>query len=214
MRRAIVDQFKHSLNVHDLILSDGNLINKIEVVVNAAICSLRKGGKLLFMGNGGSAADCQHLAGELVSRFAYDRPGLTAFALTTDSSVMTAIGNDYSFQNLFARQIEAVAKEGDVIFGLSTSGKSENIVRGFESANRLGLTTVAMTGNKGGGIVELVDYCIEIPTSSTPRIQEGHILVGHVICSLIESQVFPRVNGSCKEPATNTSSNLMLDSIS
>ena len=154
--------------------------------------ALRNGNKLLFMGNGGSAADSQHLAGEMVSRFAFDRPALPAFALTVDSSVMTAIGNDYGYEHLFSRQIEGVARTGDVLFGFSTSGTSPNILAGLAAGRRLGLVTVGMTGNRKAKITELVDLCVEIPSASTPKIQEGHIVAGHLICGLIEEQMFGR----------------------
>jgi D-sedoheptulose 7-phosphate isomerase len=131
----------------------------------------------------------------LVSRFAFDRPGLPAFALTVDSSVLTAIGNDYGYEQLFARQVEAVAKAGDVLFGLSTSGRSPNILAGLEAAQKIGVITVGMTGNLKTRITEVVDHCIEIPSSSTPKIQEGHIIIGHIICGLIEGQMFTHPAG-------------------
>ena len=146
------------------------------------------------MGNGGSAADAQHLAGEIVSRFAYDRPGLPAFALTTDTSVLTAIGNDYGYERLFARQVQAVGNKGDVLFGFSTSGKSPNILAGLQEAKSKGLVTVGVTGNSDAGkaMAALAGYCLCVPSDSTPRIQEGHILIGHLICGLIEKAIFPR----------------------
>ena len=168
------------------------LVGAVDGVVRACVSAIRAGGKLLFMGNGGSAADAQHLAGELVSRFAYDRPGLPAFALTTDTSVLTAIGNDYGYERLFARQIQAVGRVGDVVFGLSTSGRSPNVLAGLTEARAQGLVTVGMTGNQRAGITGLVDHAIEIPSALTPRIQEGHIVIGHLICGMIEAQLFPR----------------------
>jgi D-sedoheptulose 7-phosphate isomerase len=172
--------------------SDPQLIEGIATV--AAICTdaLRRGNKILFAGNGGSAADSQHLAGELVSRFAYDRPGLPAFALTTDTSVLTAIGNDYGYEHLFARQIEAVGQAGDVFFGISTSGRSPNILNALRVARARGLVTVGMTGRGGGQMPDLCDHVLRTPSDSTPRIQEGHIAMGHAVCSLIEQQMFPR----------------------
>jgi len=173
-------------------MDDAALVAAVRAVAEACTRALRAGNKLLFMGNGGSAADSQHLAGEMVSRLAYDRPALAAFALTVDSSVMTAIGNDYGYEHLFARQIEGVARAGDVLFGFSTSGRSPNILAGLETGRRMGLVTVGMTGNRGERITQAVDHCIEIPSDSTPKIQEGHIIVGHVICGLVEEQMFPR----------------------
>jgi len=150
------------------------------------------GRKVLFMGNGGSAADAQHLAGELVSRFNYDRPGLASFALTVDTSVLTAIGNDYGYERLFARQVQACGQEGDVLIGMSTSGRSPNVMRAFEEARAKGLRTVALTGETGGDMLPLVDVCIRVPSTSTPRIQECHITLGHIVCGLVEQLVFPQ----------------------
>jgi D-sedoheptulose 7-phosphate isomerase len=159
---------------------------------DACIDALRRGHKILFAGNGGSAADAQHLAGELVSRFNYDRPGLAAFALTTDTSVLTAIGNDYGYERVFARQVEAVGVAGDVFVGISTSGRSPNIVAALQVARAKGLVTVGMTGRGGGRLPELCDHCLRTPSDDTPRIQEGHIAMGHTICWLIERAIFPR----------------------
>ncbi|MGE0800676.1 MAG: D-sedoheptulose 7-phosphate isomerase [Lautropia sp.] len=189
---AIADRIQESADLLAGMARDDRLASCLAAVVDACVAALAGGGKLLFMGNGGSAADAQHLAGELVSRFAYDRPGLPAFALTTDTSVMTAIGNDYGYERLFARQVQAVGRRGDVVFGLSTSGRSPNVLAGLQTARELGLITVGMTGNQKARIVELVDHAIEIPSHLTPRIQEGHIVVGHLICGMIEERVFPR----------------------
>jgi len=161
----------------------------------AGVDALRRGNKILFAGNGGSAADAQHLAGELVSRFAYDRPGLAAFALTTDTSVLTAIGNDYGYERLFARQVEAVGRAGDVFVGISTSGRSPNVLNALRVAREKGIVTVGMTGRAGGQMPELSDHLLRVPSDSTPRIQEGHIAMGHAICQIIEAQMFPRPAG-------------------
>lgn len=191
MQAEIIDQIRESNRVSALMAEDHALISTVETIVAACVLALKNGNKLLYMGNGGSAADAQHLAGEMVSRFAFNRPGLPAFALTVDSSVMTAIGNDYGYEHLFSRQVEAVAKPGDVLFGISTSGRSPNILAGLETARKMGLLTVGLTGNQRARITEISDHCIEIPSSSTPKIQEGHIIVGHIICGLIEQQMFP-----------------------
>lgn len=191
-REAIRRQMKESSAVVERMLGDERLLSRVAAVVEACVGALRAGNKLLFMGNGGSAADSQHLAGEMVSRFAFDRPGLTAFALTVDTSVLTAIGNDYGYELLFARQVEAVARKGDVLFGLSTSGSSPNILAGIAAAAKLGVVTVGMTGNRGARITQVVDHCIEIPSAVTPNIQEGHIIVGHIICGMIEERMFAR----------------------
>ncbi len=152
--------------------------------------ALRAGKKILLAGNGGSAADAQHLAGELVSRLNFDRPGLAAFALTTDTSVLTAVGNDYGYEKVFARQVSAVGTPGDVFFGISTSGTSPNILRALEEGRRRGLVTVGFTGRTGGQMPPLCDYCIQAPSSETPKIQEAHIVLGHILCGLIECELF------------------------
>lgn len=144
----------------------------------------------MFAGNGGSAADSQHLAGELVSRFKFDRPGLAAWALTTDSSVLTAIGNDYGYERVFARQLEAVGAPGDILIAISTSGRSLNILKALEESRRKGIVTVGFTGEAGGDMPPLCDHLIRVPSSETPKIQEGHIVLGHIICGLIECQMF------------------------
>jgi D-sedoheptulose 7-phosphate isomerase len=154
--------------------------------------SLRAGGKLLVCGNGGSAADAQHWAGELVSRFHYDRPGLPAIALTTDTSILTAIGNDYGYERLFARQVEALGRPGDVLFAISTSGRSPNILAALQAAKERQIVTVGFTGASGGAMKALCDLCLCIPSDSTPRIQEGHEVLGHAICAMVEAAIFPR----------------------
>jgi len=158
----------------------------------ACITALRAGRKLMICGNGGSAADAQHWAGELVSRFHYDRPGLPAIALTTDTSILTAIGNDYGYERVFARQVEALGRKGDVLYGISTSGNSPNVVAALEAARAQGLVTIGFTGQGGGKMLALCDICIRIPSDSTPRIQEGHEVLGHAICGMIEAAIFPR----------------------
>lgn len=171
----------------DAVLSD-HLVEAVELCVDA----LRAGGKLLFAGNGGSAADAQHWAGELVSRFYYDRPGLAAIALTTDSSALTAIGNDYGYDYVFARQIEALGRPGDVLVAISTSGNSANVLRAAESARQRSIAVLGFTGQTGGRLASMSDICFRIPSSETPRIQEGHEFIGHLLCALIEKKMFPR----------------------
>jgi D-sedoheptulose 7-phosphate isomerase len=158
----------------------------------AVVVALRAGRKLMICGNGGSAADAQHWAGELVSRFLYDRPGLPAIALTTDSSILTAIGNDYGYARVFARQVEALGQEGDVLFALSTSGNSPNILEALEAAGARGILRVGFTGQGGGEMAALCDLCLRVPSDSTPRIQEGHEVLGHAICAMVEAAIFPR----------------------
>lgn len=154
----------------------------------AGLCrqALSKGQTIFFCGNGGSAADCQHLAAELVGRFQKERRGLPGIALTTDTSILTAVGNDYGFDQVFVRQIEALAREGDVVVGLSTSGNSPNVVKAITAARGFGAVTVGMTGETGGQLDTLCDVCLKVPSSVTARIQEAHILIGHILCELID----------------------------
>jgi D-sedoheptulose 7-phosphate isomerase len=158
-------------------------------LVDACRAALAQGHKLLLFGNGGSAADAQHFATELVVRYQKNRRAIRALALTTDTSALTAIGNDFGFDDLFARQIEALCSAGDVAIGISTSGNSENIVRGLRAARQQGAVTVALTGGTGGRLLDIVDHAIVVPSSTTARIQEMHLLLGHTLCALLESQV-------------------------
>jgi D-sedoheptulose 7-phosphate isomerase len=148
----------------------------------------------LLAGNGGSAADAQHIAGEFVSRFAFDRPGLPAIALTTDTSILTAIGNDYGYEKLFARQVQAHGQKGDVFIGYSTSGQSPNVLLALKEARLRGLICIGLTGNRGGPMRELCDYLLEVPSSDTPKIQEGHLVLGHILCGLVENAIFKAPN--------------------
>lgn len=156
---------------------------------------LQAGNTLLFCGNGGSAADAQHIAGEFVSRFHFDRPGLSAIALSTDTSIITAIGNDYGYESVFSRQIEALGRRGDVLTALSTSGNSPNIIKAIEAARDRGITVVGLTGGTGGKMVALCDHVLIAPSSITPRIQECHLASYHLLCGLVEARLF----GSLKE---------------
>jgi D-sedoheptulose 7-phosphate isomerase len=176
--------------VMDALASDPEMPPLLDRIANACITALKGGKKVLLCGNGGSAADAQHLAGELVSRFAYDRPGLPAFALTTDTSVMTAIGNDYGYEHIFARQIAAVGSTGDVLIAISTSGRSPNILAALRMAREKGITTIGFTGRKGGEMPILCDLVYRVPSDETPKIQEGHIVVGHIVCGVIERALF------------------------
>lgn len=190
MRSYFEQEVSKTLRTLEALASDESILAELEEVATKCIAALRAGNKILFAGNGGSAADAQHLAGELVSRLNFDRPGLAAFALTTDSSVLTAIGNDYGYDCLFARQINAVGTAGDVFFAISTSGRSRNVLRGLEEARRKGIVTVGMTGNPGGDMLDLCDHCLRVPSSETPKIQEGHIVLGHILCGQIEREMF------------------------
>ncbi|WP_294636871.1 SIS domain-containing protein [uncultured Aquabacterium sp.] len=181
-----------SVTVKQQLAADEAMLDQALEVAQRCAAACSAGHKVLFMGNGGSAADAQHLAGEFVSRFNYDRPGLASFALTVDTSVLTAIGNDYGYDKVFERQVQACARPGDVVVGLSTSGNSVNVIKGLEMARTLGACTVALTGQDGGRMKSLADICLRMPSSETPRIQECHIVVGHIICGLVEQIVFPR----------------------
>jgi D-sedoheptulose 7-phosphate isomerase len=172
------------------IVADTTLAGAIETVARACIKALRGGNKILIAGNGGSAADAQHLAAEFVSRFNFDRPGLAAIALTTDTSALTAIGNDYGFVRVFSRQIEALGRAGDVFIGISTSGNSPNVLAALEECRTKGLVTVGLTSQGGGKMPPLCDHCLCMPSSETPKVQEGHIVVGHIICALVEREMF------------------------
>ncbi len=171
------------------------LIERIGAAAAACERTLARGRKVLFCGNGGSAADAQHLAGELVSRFNHDRPGIAGMALTVDSSVLTAIGNDYGYDYVFARQVEALGIAGDTLIGISTSGRSPNVLRALESARRRDIVTIGLTGRDGGPMAELCDIEVRIPCQSTPLIQQGHIVVGHLICAMVEEAIHPAPPG-------------------
>ena len=190
MREYISKQIIEAQRVLKDMLADDKLMAAAEGAAVACITSLKGGGKVLFAGNGGSAADAQHMAGEFVSRFAFDRPGLPAIALTTDTSILTAIGNDYGYEKLFSRQVQAHGQRGDVFMGYSTSGKSPNILRAFEEARARGVICIGLTGNRGGPMRELCDVLLEVPSSETPKIQEGHLVLGHIICGLVEAKLF------------------------
>lgn len=190
MQNYIAAQISEAGRVMDTMLADKVLHAMVEAAAGACITCMRQGGKILLAGNGGSAADAQHIAGELVSRFAFDRPGLPAIALTTDSSILTSIGNDYGYEKLFARQVQAHGNKGDVFIGYSTSGKSPNILRAFEEARDRGLVCLGLTGNRGGSMRELCDYLLEVPSGDTPKIQEGHLVLSHILCGLVENALF------------------------
>ncbi len=194
MKSYISAQIAEANRVMSAMLADEGLLSTVVVAAGACIESLQRGGKILLAGNGGSAADAQHIAGEFVSRFAFDRPGLPAIALTTDSSILTAIGNDYGYEKLFARQVQAHGNKGDVFIGYSTSGKSPNILHAFEEARSSGLVCVGLTGNRGGPMRELCNYLLEVPSSDTPKIQEGHLVLGHILCGLVENAIFRSPN--------------------
>ena len=179
-----------SLAVKRQLLADEELLKGIEKVAVVIEHAYSRGKKVLLAGNGGSAGDAQHIAAELVSRFFYDRPGLSAIALTTDSSILTAIANDYGFEKVFSRQIQAQGVTGDIFIGISTSGNSKNIIAAVNEAKEKGMVTVALCGS-GGTLAKSVDIAIKVPSDCTPYIQECHICVGHIVCALVEKNIFP-----------------------
>ena len=189
-REAIAAYVADSIAVKQALLADAALLDAIGTVVHLCIAAYRAGGKILVGGNGGSAADAQHLAAELVARFEYDRPGLPAISLSTDTSALTAIGNDYGYEFLFARQLEALARPGDLFIGITTSGNSKNVLKAFEVAPKLGVTRIALCG-AGGRARDIAEHAICVPSTHTPRIQECHILVIHILCALLEENLFP-----------------------
>lgn len=190
MNTFIKNQIQASIDVKQKLLNDDVLMDLIKAVALKVIESYQNGHKTLLAGNGGSAADAQHIAGEFVSRFYFDRPGIPSIALTTDTSILTAIGNDYGYEQLFARQVQAQGQAGDVFIGISTSGNSKNIITALEACKAKGILSVGFTGATGGKMRDLCDYCIQVPSSETPRIQESHILIGHIICAIVEEEMF------------------------
>jgi len=188
MENIIQKRFKESTEVKNRFLKE-NLSRLLDVIKLISHC-FEAGNKLFFFGNGGSAADAQHLAAEFVNRYIMDRPPLPAIALTTDTSILTSVSNDFSFSEVFAKQLKALGKEGDVAVGISTSGTSLNIIKAFEVAKEMGMKTIALTGNDGGSLVKIADVSLIVPSASTPRIQEVHILIGHILCELVEHYLF------------------------
>ena len=190
MKDHVVKLFKESCRVKEAFVNDhlGKLVTVIEVLTAA----LKAGNKIMIFGNGGSAADAQHLAAEFINRFIIERPPLPAIALTTDTSVISSIGNDYDFSEIFAKQIRALGQPGDVAWGISTSGNSQNVLKGFEQAKKMGLVTLAFTGKDGGSIAQIVDYSLNVSSNSTARIQETHITIGHAICELVDIKLFQK----------------------
>lgn len=171
-----------------LILKDNS--SKIEEIANVCIEAIKNGHKVIWCGNGGSAAQSQHLAAELVGRYKINRPAMNSISLTVDTSNLTAIGNDYGYDVVFSRQLEGVGQKGDVLVGLSTSGNSKNVVLAFEQAQKMGVTTVGLVGRKGGVMKDMANYCIAVPADTSAHIQEMHIAIGHLICDLIEREFY------------------------
>ncbi|HNY50629.1 MAG TPA: D-sedoheptulose 7-phosphate isomerase [Smithella sp.] len=190
MEDHIIKIFKESNRVKDTFLNEN--LSKLVNVVETITSTLKAGNKILIFGNGGSAADAQHIAAEFVNRFIIERPPLPAIALTTDTSVLTSIGNDYDFSEIFSKQIRAIGQQGDIAWGISTSGNSANVLKGLEMAKKKGMTTIAFTGKDGGDIAKMVDYPIHVSSNSTARIQETHITASHVICEMVDIKLFQK----------------------
>ncbi len=186
----IEESIKESIEVKNRILSDKHLMQSIEDAVKVIVSSLRCGGKIHFCGNGGSAADAQHLAAELSGRFYFDRPPLNAEALHCNSSYLTAVANDYGYEHIFSRMLEASAKEGDVVVGISTSGNSANIIEAYNICKKLNINIISLIGKDGGKMKDYGGIILNVPSSDTPRIQESHIMIGHIICELVEREMF------------------------
>lgn len=188
----IQSKIKNSIELKTKLLNDSTVLKQVEGLVNDIITCYKNGGKVLWCGNGGSAADAQHLAAELSGRFYYDRPPLFSEALHVNTSYTTAVANDYGYELIYSRLIKAMGKKGDVLIGLSTSGNSANVINAIEEANKMGMITSSFTGESGGKMKDLSTYLINIPSSDTPRIQECHMLLGHTICELVELKLFPK----------------------
>jgi len=188
IKRSIND----SISTKMAILGNPDFLTCIESVANVMVKALKDGKRILWCGNGGSAADAQHLAAELSGRFYYDRPPLNSEAMHCNTSYMTAVANDYGYDLIYSRMIDGACKPGDVLVGISTSGNSKNICNAFRKAKELGVITIAMTGETGGEMKSMADYLLNVPSTDTPRIQEAHILIGHIICEIVEAQMFPR----------------------
>ncbi len=181
-----------SIETKKSILSDNALKSEVHKVAQACVDAYKKGNKVILAGNGGSAADAQHIAAEFVSRFKFDRPGLPSISLATDTSMITAIGNDYGYENVFKRQLEANGKKGDIFFAITTSGNSENIITAIEAAKKMGIKTVGFLGKTGGKINGSTDYTLNVPCTETALIQESHIMLGHMICDFVERSIFKK----------------------
>lgn len=190
--KTIQNSIKASIAVKTALLANQQLLEQIQMAAAICVEALQHGGKILLCGNGGSAADAQHIAAELTGRFRYDRPGLPAEALHTNTSYLTAVANDYGYEMVYSRMVEAVGREGDVLIGLSTSGNSANVVIALEKAKEIRLKTIGLCGNEGGKIEAFSDVLVKVPSSDTARVQEVHILIGHIICEIVESTLFPR----------------------
>ncbi len=193
MKEKIKLEIKNSINVKEKILNDDNLIEQIDLIFEKCYHSLKNNGKIIFCGNGGSFADSQHLAAEFVSRLRFDRNPLPSLALGTNSSNLSAIGNDYGYENIFSRELSVLGNKNDIFIPISTSGNSPNIIEAIKAGKKIGMTVFGLTGKNGGLMNGLCDYTIIIPSDSTEKIQESHIMIGHILCYLIESKYFNKI---------------------
>ena len=194
MNPIIYTSFKRSLELKEVIIASDSFLKVINETADSLKKAFQDKNQVLFCGNGGSAGDAQHIAAEFSGRFYFDRPPLNAEALHVNSSYLTAVANDYSYDIIYERLIEAKGKKGDILVGISTSGNSENVLRALKKAKSIGMTTVAMTGEGGGKMAEYADFLLAVPSKDTPRIQEVHILLGHIICEIVEQEIFGEKN--------------------
>jgi D-sedoheptulose 7-phosphate isomerase len=190
MKNVIVSSILDSIDVKQEILKTEKILEQIDSISNFIVQSLENGGRILFCGNGGSAADAQHLSAELSGRFKIDREPLDAEALHVNTSYITAVGNDYSYDEIFSRLVKAKGRAGDILIGLSTSGNSKNVLKAFEAAKQKGMLTIALTGSKENAMEKTAHVCIKVPSTDTARIQESHIMIGHIVCDLVEKRIF------------------------
>ena len=190
MEDYIIKICKDNLTLTEAFIDEN--LEKLVAVIDVITAALKRGQRIFLFGNGGSAADAQHLAAEFVNRFLIDRPPLPAIALTTDTSVITSIGNDFDFAEIFAKQLRALGQAGDIAWGISTSGTAANVIKGLEMAKKLGMTTIGLTGKDGGAVLRIVDHALNVASQSVPRIQEVHLLVGHMICEMVDYKLFQK----------------------
>lgn len=193
MKDKIIERIGEHNKLMDIILGNTEIIDKIEAIAKKIVESYKRGGKLVMFGNGGSASDAQHITGELVNKFYLDRPMLNALALNVNTSIMTAIANDISYDDVFSKQIEHLVDYKDVVIGLSTSGKSKNVIKALQVARNKGALAIGFTGETGGLLKDYTDILVNVPSSITPRIQEAHIVIGHIICELVEKELFGKM---------------------
>lgn len=189
MKERIKYLIEESINTKKKVVESNVLIDTLYTISNLIMSTLKQGNKLILVGNGGSAADCQHIAAEFVGRFQKERRSLAAIALTTDTSAITAIANDYSFREVFSRQVEGLGNKGDILIAISTSGNAENVIEAVNMAKTIGVLTIGLTGKDGGVLKKITDYSVIVPSEKTARIQECHILIGHILCELVEEQI-------------------------